>query len=368
MFQLTFLGTASGMPTKHRNVSGLAVVCVNPYLSGERQTSKHNRPWVLIDCGEGTQHQLLHTKLSTHQLQAICITHVHGDHCYGLAGLLSSMAMSGRKSALTIVAPKAIKTLLTTLQQTTALYLPFEVDFIDIETVLTTAHASIDLAFSSTHVLKIAITPLSHRVPSYAFTLTQTISRLSLNKDKLIADGIMPSAIWGRLQQGEDVSVSASKLLKSADYTIAESSQSKIVLAGDNDTPELLAEAVKGASLLVHEATHTQAVADKIKARPDSYDPQHTTAKQIAMFAEANAVPNLILTHFSARYMPFDDTTAKVANMGHVREEVIHNFSGKFEDNFWLAKDFDVFNVFNVFGGVGNLSREACCERVNKDE
>ncbi len=81
MLQLTFLGTSAGVPTKQRNVTALAVECLNPYQNASQTTKK--RPWVLIDCGEGTQQQLLHTKLSLHQLVAICITHVHGDHCYG---------------------------------------------------------------------------------------------------------------------------------------------------------------------------------------------------------------------------------------------------------------------------------------------
>ena len=114
MLKLTFLGTSAGVPTKQRNVTALAVESLNPYASNTQNAtqSKKSRPWVLVDCGEGTQQQLLHTKLSLHQLQAICITHVHGDHCYGLPGLLASAAMSGRCEPLIIVAPKAIATLL----------------------------------------------------------------------------------------------------------------------------------------------------------------------------------------------------------------------------------------------------------------
>ena len=77
MLKLTFLGTSAGVPTKQRNVTALAVESLNPYASNIQNTtqSKKSRPWVLVDCGEGTQQQLLHTKLSLHQLQAICITH-----------------------------------------------------------------------------------------------------------------------------------------------------------------------------------------------------------------------------------------------------------------------------------------------------
>jgi len=76
MLGLYFLGTSSGVPTKERNVSGIAVTLPEP------------KSWVLVDCGEGTQHQILNSPLSLPSLKAICITHVHGDHCYGLPGLL----------------------------------------------------------------------------------------------------------------------------------------------------------------------------------------------------------------------------------------------------------------------------------------
>lgn len=367
MYKLTFLGTSSGMPTKYRNVSGLAVESINPYLSGDKKNSKNNRPWILIDCGEGTQHQLLKTKLSLHQLEAICITHVHGDHCYGLAGLLSSMAMSGRKTALKLIAPKAISKLLDTLTITTQLYFPFDIEFIAIESLFDKQDslaknfpAKIDIDFTPTHSLQIAITALSHRVDSFAFSLTQSIKHLVLDTDKLRNKGIAPSPIWGRLKAGEDValdstdidsgdtdggSTDGSNVLKSSDFVHCKSEQIKVVISGDNDEPSLLTEAIKNATLLVHESTYTQEVADKIDARVDGIKPQHSTAKQVATFANHQQLPYLILTHFSARYQLFDDPSASLANMGHVREEVEAYFDGKFEENFWLAEDFDRYIV-----------------------
>ena len=123
MLHLTFLGTSAGVPTKKRNVTALAIECLNPFGSTGNSPSKKNKPWVLVDCGEATQHQLLETNISSHQLAVICITHVHGDHCYGLPGLLASMAMSGRKESLTIIAPQAIKQFIEAVKATTELYL-----------------------------------------------------------------------------------------------------------------------------------------------------------------------------------------------------------------------------------------------------
>jgi len=83
--ELIFLGTSSGTPTKSRNVSAVAI------------KKQNNKSWYLIDCGEGTQHQILRTKLSLLHLNTICITHIHGDHCYGLPGLFASASMDTRK-------------------------------------------------------------------------------------------------------------------------------------------------------------------------------------------------------------------------------------------------------------------------------
>src|SRR5690606_26719888 len=109
---LIFLGTSAGMPTKFRNVTALAV---------QEDTG---RAWYLVDCGEATQHQILRTKLSLNRLAAIFITHVHGDHCYGLPGLLASTGMSGRTEPLVIVAPAGIEDWINSTLQLTSLHLP----------------------------------------------------------------------------------------------------------------------------------------------------------------------------------------------------------------------------------------------------
>ncbi len=350
MLKLTFLGTSAGVPTKQRNVTALAIECLNPHTSGVQQGSRHqnnqskkSRPWVLIDCGEGAQQQLLHTKLSLHQLAAICITHVHGDHCYGLPGLLASAAMSGRREPLTLIAPKAIATLLEAITATTELYLPFALDFIAIEEVLAEQGDTnkVNISLSDQHQLDIDITPLSHRVASHAFGITQTISRRILNTDKLVADGIPASALWGKLQQGEDVTTEDNRQLHSVDYVDDEIQRTRVVVAGDNDAPNLLSKAVINADLLVHEATYTHEVLTKIQAKNPDYDPMHSSAQLLGEFAQAAGLKNLILTHFSARYQGFDNPNSKTPNMAHIRLDAESVYKG----NLWLAIDFDQYMV-----------------------
>jgi len=359
MLKLTFLGTSAGVPTKQRNVTALAIECLNPHTSGVQQgsrqqnnQSKKSRPWVLIDCGEGTQQQLLHTQLSLHQLAAICITHVHGDHCYGLPGLLASAAMSGRREPLTLIAPKAIATLLDAITLTTELYLPFALNFVAIEEVLAEQGDTnkVNISLSDQHQLDIDITPLSHRVASNAFGITQTISRRILNTDKLVADGIPASALWGKLQQGEDVTTEDNRQLHSVDYVDEEIQRTRIVVAGDNDTPNLLSEAVINADLLVHEATYTHEVMMAIQARNPDYDPMHSSAHVVGTFAQKMNLKNIILTHFSARYQNFDNPDSETPNMAYIRLDAESVYKG----NLWLAIDFDQYMVDGAVESVSN--------------
>ncbi len=364
MLQLTFLGTSAGVPTKQRNVTALAIECLNPYRNSSQSSKK--RPWLLIDCGEGTQQQLLYTKRSLHQLIAICITHVHGDHCYGLPGLLASAAMSGRTTPLTIIAPKAIAALLEAVKSTTALYLPYTINFIAIEDILANvssslsssetnnkaSNANISLPLDDQHHLTIDVTPLSHRVPSHAFGITQTISHLALNTDKLKAEGIPTRKLWGELQQGRDVYTDEGRQLLSADYVHEDKLRTRIVVAGDNDTPALLTPILKEATLLVHEATYTCDVLTKMRRKVQEdhtdnvdsdaiFDPMHSSVAQVAKFAQDSRLKNLILTHFSARYQSFDNPQSTAANMSHIRLEAQACYQG----NLWLAEDFAQYRV-----------------------
>lgn len=349
MLQLTFLGTSAGVPTKHRNVTALAIECLNPYLAKSKprslaSTTQHHkkaRPWLLIDCGEGTQQQILHTKLSLHQLTAICITHVHGDHCYGLPGLLASAAMSGRREPLTLIAPKAIAKLLDAVTLSTELYFPFTIHFIAIEEVLSQQDGKVEISLDAQQQLDIDITPLSHRVPSHAFTITQTISQRTLDTAKLIADGIPASALWGKLQQGQDVNTEDGQQLRSEDYVDNEKQRTRVVIAGDNDSPNLLTDTVKNADLLVHEATYTAEVLARIQAKNPEFDPMHSSAQQVGQFAQKSGITNLILTHFSARYQSFDNPQSATPNMGHIRQDAQSAYKG----NLWLAVDFAQYMV-----------------------
>lgn len=336
MFRLTFLGTSSGIPTIDRNVSAIAVECIN------HNTHAKNHPWLLVDCGEGTQQQILKSPLSFGALQAILITHMHGDHCYGLAGLLASLGMHGRKGALTIIAPQAILTLLTTLKETTEWHINYDIQFFAIEEQLqsTKKDNGYQLRLSDDHKINIDIYALSHRCASYGFALTQEIFKQNLDTQKLTKlnidkqewRNIIKAKHQTQLQIGQHV-------LNPQEFIINKQEQLKIVIAGDNDDPSLLTQAVMNAKALVHEATYTENIRQKILARPiemGGFDPKHSSAQMVAQFAYRERVPMLILTHFSARYALFEDEGAKQPNMGHIRAEARQYYDGMLV----LARDF----------------------------
>lgn len=308
MLHFTFLGTSSGVPTLTRNVSALAI-----------RNSK-NKDWILVDAGEGTQHRIQQAKLSLQNLVAICITHVHGDHCYGLVGLLASAGMNVRTAPLTIIAPKEIQQWIEVTAQLTDLHLPYPLNFINVNEA-----AQI---LQITDELSIQAHPLSHRVPSFAFSIIAQYTQKKLDSQALIQLGVAKGKVWGDLQQGLDVQLNE-QTLKAADFIQTQTQCVHAIVGGDNDSPELLAQACHDAQLLIHESTYTRAILDKVGSGP-----MHSSAKMVAEFAQQQGLSNLILTHFSPRHQ--DSAGQQV-----IAEEVRNFYKG----NFYLAHDFDQFSL-----------------------
>lgn len=307
---LQFLGTSSGVPTKARNVSATAVI------------EASGKSWYLVDCGEGTQHQLLHTSLSMRDLRGIFITHVHGDHCYGLPGLLASAGMSGRSEPLELIMPLALHEWLRLSLAVSQTYLPFELHLLAVETLQD---------WRSTQVA-VTTVELSHRVPSYGFVFTEINPEPRLDTDRLQADGIPRGPLWGDLAHGRQVEHEG-RVLDTLTYLKASRAARSIVVCGDNDSPALLAEAAKGADVLVHEATFTEPVLQRSQSNFG-----HSTAAAVAQFAEAAGVPNLVLTHFSARYQ---DNPQRSPSIDDVRQEAQAHYSGQLT----LARDLQRYHL-----------------------
>jgi len=314
--EFTFLGSSAGTPTRSRNVSALALGPNGP------------KPWYLVDCGEGTQHQLLRSRYSVMQLKAIFITHIHGDHTFGLPGLLTSASMLGREEPLDVIAPPQVQTFIRAAVENSDSSLSFDLNFINSEAP--EFHWE-DRYFS------VSTVPLSHRVPCHAFVFTERNIERQLQQEKLQADGIEPGPEWGELQKGKDVLLPDGRLLKADDYTQIARDPRRIIVAGDNDTPERLTDACQDAHVLIHEATYTQEVSERVGPWP-----QHSSAEQVARFARQVQLPNLVLTHFSSRYQSGPGGTPHINQLA---AEAMQHYKGQL----FLARDFDTYRLEKDF-------------------
>lgn len=319
--EFTFLGTSAGTPTHTRNVTGLAL------------SPTGGKSWYLIDCGEGTQHQLLRTRYSVMQLRAVFITHIHGDHTFGLPGLLTSASMLGRTKPLDIIAPAQVQQLVHSVLENSDSSLSYPLNFIDSEAE--------PFSWQDEHC-GVTSVALSHRVPCRAFVFTERHLERQLMQDKLRDAGIEPGPHWGDLQKGLNVTLPDGREIRSDDYTRIPRSARRLIVAGDNDTPELLASACADCHVLIHEATYTREVADRVGPWP-----QHSSAEQVARFAQAAQLPNLVLTHFSSRYQTAPGATPHISEL--VGEARLH-YTGKLFlardlETYQLGKDFTLINT-----------------------
>ncbi|MCR8913390.1 MBL fold metallo-hydrolase [Marinobacter panjinensis] len=308
----TFLGTSAGTPTRSRNVSGLALCHSGP------------KPWYLVDCGEGTQHQLLRTRYSVMQLRAIFITHIHGDHTFGLPGLLTSASMLGRSEPLDIIAPVQVQRFIEAAIDNSDSSLSYPLNFIDSETP--------GFCWQDDH-FQVSSVALSHRVDCHAYVFTERNLELQLLRDKLRQNGIEPGPGWGELQKGNDVTLEDGRLLRSEDYTRIQRVPRRVIVAGDNDNPELLTDSSDGTHVLIHEATYTRDVADRVGPWP-----QHSSAEQVARFAQQVRLPYLVMTHFSSRYQ---SGPGGAPHINQLAAEAMQHYRGQL----FLARDFDTYRL-----------------------
>ncbi len=307
---LQFLGTSSGVPTKSRNVSATAVI---------EASGKH---WYLVDCGEGTQHQLLRSSLSVRDLRAIFITHVHGDHCFGLPGLLASAAMGGRSEPLDLILPTALHAWVRLALSASDTHLPYPLRLLPVEQMAPWRSAQV----------QVSAVPLSHRVPSVGFVFTELNPEPRLDVQRLDAEGIPRGPLWGHLAKGLTVE-HAGQRLEACDYLKASRPPRRMIVCGDNDNPGLLAEVARDVDVLVHEATYTQPIVER---NGNSFG--HSTAAAVAQFAETAGVRNLVLTHFSARYQADPKRSPCIDD---VREEAQKYYCG----HLTLARDLQRYRI-----------------------
>lgn len=277
---LLFLGTGSGVPAKHRNVSSIALKLLD----------ERNSIW-LFDCGEATQHQILETSLKPRKIEKIFITHMHGDHIFGLPGLLSSRAFQGGTTPLTIYGPTGIQQYVKMSMKYSQSHFKYPINFVEF---------SAEGVIFEDKQFKVSIKKLNHGIPSYGFRIQEKDREGELMADELLEAGVPFGPLFGKLKKGEQVTLEDGRIIDGRNF-IGPSQEGRIVtILGDTLKTHKSLELAEGADVLVHESTFM----DKDKELAVNYN--HSTSCHAAETALKAGVSKLLLTHISARYLHAD--------------------------------------------------------------
>lgn len=302
--EIFFLGTGAGTPSRERNVTAIAL-----QLFAERGAF-----W-LFDCGEGTQHQILETHLKLSKCEKIFITHLHGDHIYGLPGLLTSRSHQGALTELTIYGPPGLKAYIETSLHISQARLNYELHIVEFEEgiIFTDEQFTVEAAL------------LEHRMASYGFRIVEQDKPGRLKAELLQQAGVRPGPIYAEIKAGKDVKLDDGKILKSKDYVDAPQPGRIAVIMGDTRVCASAIKLAQQADLLVHEATFNNELEQL------AYDYYHTTAEQAAIIARDCEVDTLIITHISPRFQEQEAVLLlEEARMIHANTYIAHDFA-KFE-------------------------------------
>lgn len=273
-FELLVLGTSSASPTSSRNPSAQLLNIAERYF--------------LIDCGEATQIQLRRFKARFQAIDHIFISHLHGDHFFGLPGLLSSMHLLGRKQPLHIYAPQALKAILDQINTVSETRLSYPIHWVF------TTDGGQQLLFEDEKV-EVFSFPLRHRIFCTGFLFREKPLLRNIDKGKLNQLKISYADIWN-LKRGHDVVNSEGTLIRNSEATLAPPSPRSYAYCSDTIASPATVGYVRGVDLLYHETTFLDDHGERAKKT------FHTTARQAGAIAREAGVKQLLMGHFSARY------------------------------------------------------------------
>nr|WP_275942520.1 ribonuclease Z [Paenibacillus alba] len=301
-----FLGTGAGMPSKQRNVTSIAL-----NLLEERGT------YWLFDCGEGTQQQILNSPVKLGRTEMIFITHLHGDHLYGLPGLLTSRSYLGGDTPLTLYGPPGLKRFVDTALEVSGAHLTYTLQIVEI---LEEGIIFEDDSF------QVQTARLEHRIECFGFRIIEKDQPGKLMQDKLKELGVPAGPIYGKLKQGQTVQLEDGRTLHGVDFLGAPISGRIIVILGDTRYCNGAQRLARGADVLVHEATFA------MEKQELAYSFDHATSHDAARIAQEAGANVLIMTHISSRYQ------------GDAVSELLHE-AQQVHKNSYLAKDFWSFEL-----------------------
>jgi ribonuclease Z len=273
-FELTLLGTSGGAPTADRNCSGAFL-----------RTSTTD---VLIDCAENTQRQLLRAGFGMSKVSHILITHLHGDHYFGLPPLLSSLSMQGRVTPLCITSPLHLRPRLEALLELDRYDLKFPLEF-------KTVHPEGLVQLADIGNLELFAFPLRHRIETNGYLLREKAREANIRKDAIERYDLPWPAIKA-IKAGADHILTDGRLIPNQELVFAAPPPRAYAHCSDTSYFPDLASYVRGVDLLYHEATFLEDMAD------DADKKGHSTARDAARTALAAGVKQLVLGHYSTRY------------------------------------------------------------------
>ena len=274
--QITFLGTSSGVPTRSRNVSSVAL-----------RLPQRAELW-LFDCGEGTQHQILRSELKISQLSRIFITHMHGDHIFGLMGLLASCGLAGNPNRIDIYGPPKLDEYLRACCRYSHTHLSYPIQVHTVESGI----------LYEDEEFVVSCGRLEHRITAFGYRIMEKDRPGRFDIDKAKALAIPPGRVYGLLKRGERVTLLDGRQFDGADFCGPTEIGRKIAYCTDTVYCEGAIELAQDADLLIHEATFAHQDAEL------AFQRLHSTSTMAAQVALAAMVKLLIITHFSPRYAP----------------------------------------------------------------
>jgi len=272
--KVTILGSSSALPTSGRYPSAHVL-------------NAHERLF-LIDCGEGTQMQLRKTRIRFAKINHIFISHLHGDHIFGLYGLLSTFSLMGRENPVHLYAPEKYQNMLKSHLNDFDINLSFDIDFIPLS-------GNEPVLILDDKYLTVTSFPLQHRIPAYGFLFREKISKRKIIKE-CIDKYHIPNVRIPAIKKGEDFLTSNGTIIKNDELTLPPSEPLSYAYCSDTRYFKRLALFVKGVSTLYHEATFDKSKSDLAEITG------HSTTIDAAKTALNAKAGSLIIGHFSARY------------------------------------------------------------------
>ncbi|SMO77710.1 ribonuclease Z [Melghirimyces algeriensis] len=273
--EVVFLGTGAGVPSKDRNVSSIAL----------RWTESGGDTW-LFDCGEATQHRILHSSVRLSRISRIWITHLHGDHIFGLPGLLGSRSFQDAKRPLTLYGPEGLEKFIQSSLEVSGTHLRYPLHIVEV----------CDGDHLECEGIRVQVARLEHGIPSYGYRIKEPDGPGALDAERLRRERVPPGPHVQQIKEGKKVSLPDGRMIDGRKYLGPSRSGRHLAILGDTRPTPAAKELAHGVDLLIHEATYA---ADQ-EALAWNYF--HSTSVQAAELALAAGVRRLVVTHISPRY------------------------------------------------------------------